>query len=411
MESEIETLLEKNPNTTVDEMLLCTDFALKIRSNSEKVIQRLIQEDNLRRLFNIIFTTNDKKKRNVFMTIFNSNHAILHEIFGRSIPLSELALSCLDMKTPEGMYAAGLVMHLVSIAFDLWPQDVREVFRLSRKIIPLIIRNIGEMSVLYYLLKTIEYNCENVSLLLWYCFVQLAGYKGDMPLVAFKERNLNLRLQLTNDQKKNIIRLLKEYFASKTGKKERIDICFMNYIINCDDNDFIPDFLSAALEIAPNKDLALRCISLIKNFHDNFRMLELCLEYLTLCPNYAEITKLQFIILYVYTKKDITNLCLNYCNSLVRKISKIQDLSSKFKTDMKSIIVYSWIKANNNNPYLIKPFLIDASIIVEDSSEKWLKFKENVIDKWVKMESFDDFVFDENDYNGSYINSILFLKI
>lgn len=409
MERSVEALLAANPRASVDEMLQCADLLPRIRASSDIVVAALTRNSNIHRLHRLIAAPGGRRSRDVYVALLDVNCAALVDIFRRSIPQSEYALSCLDMRTPDARFAAGLVLQSVSRAFFLWAPEVRELFRLSKKVFPLLIRNIDEPSVFHFVSEVIGYSCENATLLLWHCFAVMTGYRGEKPPVAHMERELNLRVQLTKSHKKSIIKLLQQYFAARSNRRDCLDAYFMGYIAGCSDADFIPQFLDIAREIGPNKELALRCYKIIKTFRDDFEILDTCLKYITLCPRCIELSKLESIILYVYTRKGIPNICLNSCHSMVKKISDVHTQNPSFHSDMKSIVIYSWIKMLATNNYLVRPFLLDLSLLIIDDSVKWQQFKEEVINRWYNHSPYHDFNFDSIDYESSLIDTLTLL--
>lgn len=433
-QNEIDALFDQNPKPSLEELLSCQCIVSQFRDNNERLVARLTEEEIQMELYHTIMTTKEKAKQKLITSLFQTSNYALHEVFIKNLKITEYAISALDLKTVTGKYAVGIISRFITRAMDTWPEEASELFRVSQKIYPTVIKHINESCVFQAVNDLINDTHPGLTLFMWHLFTAISNkkYTGkERPQCAFLESDLELDFEITESHQYCIIELLKLFFEFKKGKAEGFENCLMEFISETE--TLLPSLFELAKHIGPNEKVVKRTIEYIKcHFEDESCPLEKPISYLSICTDLVPLETLESIMFFSLTNERVTNFVLLSSEELASSLCKSSKIEAK--KDFTSIIAYAWNNMQNKihhpdaeqfhhfNASVLMPFILDIGVFLIDTEtdiKGWKDFVEKLVKRWkVGNESeaaneidpdsmIDlDFVFETGDWNQQLISKL-----
>jgi len=366
--NEIEEALS-SPNCTVDTLLRCGSLTSQFRNNNPGLITFLQKEENLKRIFEIIHTSDDKKIQKSILSLFQTSNTILHHSIAYSLPLSEYIIDALEDQSCISRYSFGIFSRILSRAFDIMPDEMSEIFRVSTKIYPTIIRNINNLCMFKLVQDLITDQHRGIWLFLWYEFLSI------IPEDERNEYNLPKREAIirssvpipynliTPTHRQNILENLKSYFKLRHGTDEEFEISIKKYINSQSSIDYL--LYSVALYISPDENIKENAIKTIINSKDSPEIEE-CFEYISHSYSIDDMDTIIKLFFCVLTSENITNFILASAKNLFISFDNYlyqesQELHDSFQKQIINILMYTYNTSNRSN-HIIIPYVLTFCI-------------------------------------------------
>lgn len=433
-QNEIDTLFDQDPKPSLEKLLSCQCLVSQFRDNNENLVARLTEEEVQMELYHTIMTTKEKSKQKLITSLFQTSNYALHEVFIKNLKITEYAISALDLDTVTAKYAVGIISRFITRAMDTWPEEASELFRVSKKIYPTLIKHVNESCVFQAINDVINDTHPGLTLFMWHLFTAITNkrYVGkERPQCVFLESDLELDFQITESHKTCIIKLLKLFFEFKKGKAEGFENCMMEFISETEVQD--PSLFEVAKFIGPDEKVVKRTIEYIKkNYEDETCPLEQAISYLSICVDLVPSEILESIIFFSLTNEKVTNFVLFSGEELASSLCKSSN--NEVKKDLTSVVAYAWNNMQNKIQHpdavqfhhfdsgVLMPFILDiGNFLIETVTDikGWNDFVEKVLKRWKsgnESEAIDeiaqdsmidiDFVFETGDWNQSLISKL-----
>lgn len=416
MSFDVQKFIE-NPNSSYINLLGLeyNDFYRVLTTNKE-FQAKFLSSNFLLQLFQTLSKTNDFAVHRHFISISQILNPALASRFTDNILITEAAFSILESKECQSSYAFGTISKYLIYAIRNYPLEMQEVFDLSTKIYPIMLKNIDKLCLLYFLCDVITDRSLKLDYFLWISFKNLAGEEEakkmtPVPLCQYLRSEgfyLNPN-SLTEIHKTNIYILLTLYFEQNEGSES----IFSNYVSKyiSSQKNILPIMFHLASSISPTNEIAQSAFYKVIQSLDNTGY---AANYLVKYYKLLSRDNIEYVAYIILMNKNITNQTLHCLPKLVECIAKEGGLK-----EVDTILKYAWNNnkylddLNNINDYSIlkKDFIIKCALKTQNKfMVKWPeKFISEVIDPWVN-ENNDinyNFEFDQSEIDSDYID---FLK-
>lgn len=383
---EINTALE-DPNCSVDSLLKCRGILVHLRCGHAKLLEFLKTEESMKRLFFLIHTTTNRSDQAALLSLFQTSNTSLHRTLAESITLTDYALSIIDEETENSKFSLGVITRILAKAFDLWPEDMLEVFRLSKTMPVKCIEHMNSLSLFHCAQHLISAQMPDVSTFMWRCW-EVVAWPRHVSITSQYHPGADIdRSKITPRHIANLMELLCLYFKMKKDDEdkelaEQILLWFREV-------ELTPLRIKLALVLPKDKTVTEKAIELVKtctNYEDE--LFWRAVEYLVYdhedCP-------MEVVI-------DLLKICL-----MCEKVSdfgrmEIRNLFSK-KSCEDSIEIQKLIakafSEHRDNPTLL-PFIMSCASLVNSTVfiAQWMDFRLEVVDKYMNDEVWStDFSF------------------
>lgn len=415
---EIEDALSQ-PNCTIDELLKCSGIASQIRNDNHCLIDFLLDEKNTKRIFEIIHTNSTRATQKSILGLFQTSNPVLHRTFADNLLITEYAVNMLDSPTTANSnYGVGIISRIISRAFDLWPDDMSEVFRISKTIYKTLIRHIHNTCVYHSIQDMITETHKGLWLFMWYCFRALTP-KGSKDYHLTKRAALiddDFEIdpnELTDLHRENILNILRLFFKLKLNAEGEFAENVITYIKN--QNEMSTLSYTLALSLFPNEVLMNRAVHDLLTCTDFLDpKIEKALNYVafSLKDTKISIDNLTTIFYLVLTHSESSNFVLNALNDLFEKaLEHLEGISKRtFVENVKKIIMVEFNKQKETYNPMHYSFLISLASKCGNQineEEQWKNFILNVVQPWEEDLEYDEkFVFDISNIDISAFQNI-----
>lgn len=398
--NDVDTLFDKEPKPSIEQLLNCQSLVEQYRSNNKRLISRLMEEDIQFDLYKFILETKEKAKEKLFTSLFQTSNNLLHEVFCKNIRITEFIISQLDSTPEPSNFKIGIITRLISRAFDIWPEETSELFRVSKILYPIIIKHLDKSSVFQSIADFMNDTHPGLTLFIWHCFMAISKkkYEGEnRPLCVYLESDLELDFAITDKHIYNIINLLKQFFEFKEGKAGGMENCVIDYI--SETSDLNPELFAVAKFIGPNEKVAKAALNCIQKYHhDKSHNIEQAICYLTICTNLVGFDTLESIVFFLLTKENPTSFILIALEQLATELTKHSSHDqNQYKNDLVSLVACVWYKLQNlpllenedfdvsTNSDVMRPFILNLGLLALDAESEvsgWKDFCEKCLNSW-----------------------------
>ncbi|KAH0791252.1 hypothetical protein GPJ56_004872 [Histomonas meleagridis] len=395
----------KHPDVTVEEILKCNGVTSLFRNNHPELSNFFLQEKNAKKLIEIIKYSDDKKLKNIVLTLFQSGNTSLYRIFADNLNITEYAFDCLDENTSSNLsnYNIGILSRLISHAFDLWPEDMSEICRLSPNILKKIIIHLDNICIFQTVQDLITAKYHGLWLFLWCCFKAIlppGANDYQLPkkkaLVEIYQLDIDPSL-ITKVHRIHILKFLRLFFHQKFPWQDEFEENVIKFIVREKELDEHLLYLSAALPA--NKEILERAIKIIKEEKSQkSEIIERAVEYVSYASELIDNDTVLSIISILLSSSDYTNFSFLAAKELL--LETIEKFNDEAVMKLKKLLAETYNKSKNDNSEMRVSFAISfASIVPKDKNDnsQWMKFMESVVYPFIDYKEIDhDFLFGGN---------------
>ena len=385
---EIEEMLAQ-PNCSVDNLLKCSSLTSQFRNGNKDLVDFLCAEKNSMRIIEIIRDEESRVIQKSILSLFQTSNTSLHRLFADNLTLTEFAMSLVESKTSHANFSIGIMSRIISRAFDLWPDDMSEIFRISETIYLLIIKHFDNECLFHTVQDLITDSHKSVWLLIWHLFRFLAGEKeGNYRLKhrkALIDNNIKVdQSYMTEAHKNHILDILRNFFKLRLSEESEFAENVTQYII--DQGVVTAQLLSVALSLYPNEKILNYAISCIMNCTD-FSELVLCraLQYVAFSYKFASSNDIGKIFFLILMQNDPSNFVLISLKAVLRSLVNDPEKLKLVSDDIKEIIMVKFNRTKEDSNPLLFSFLIAFSTMLskdESNDSQWNEYIEKVIEPW-----------------------------
>lgn len=403
---EIEEALAK-PDCSVDDLLKCPGVTSQFRNGNPNLVMFLLTEKNAKRIFEIIRTNPNRATQKALLALFQTSNTSLHRLFADNLVITEYAVNILEYPSDHGNFGVGIISRILSRAFDLWPDDMSEVFRISKTIYKSLISHMDNVCIFHSVQDMITDSHKGLWLFMWYCFLALAG--EDEHKYSLTRRAALIQDDVRVDPKiitplhrDHIINLLRLFFKLKLNCELEFADNVTRYII--DQNEMTSLLYSLALTLPPNEIIMKRAVNEIIHCTDfKSPIIEQSLHYITKAIKMLSVEIIIGVTYIIISHHDSSNFVMNALQDLIEIVFQTLSENDKAisKSNLKKIIMLEYNKLNEDDDPMHFAFLISISKICcstdQKDDEMWDKFITTVVDPWLNNCDYDvDFRFDVN---------------
>ncbi|OHT11477.1 hypothetical protein TRFO_19011 [Tritrichomonas foetus] len=428
---EIEEMLAQ-PNCTVDDLLKCTSVTSQFRNGNKKLIDFLLIEKNSMRIFEIIKNEPNRAIQKSILGLFQTSNTALHRLLADNINIAEYAISTLESTSSHAVFSIGIMSRILSRAFDLWPEDMSEIFRISNTIYQTIIKHIDNECVFRTIQDLVTESHKGMWLLMWHLFRFLVG--KDAAKYTLKHRKALIDNDLivdskymTNVHREHILYLLKIFFNIKLSHESEFAANVTQYIIDYTNgqlNKMTTSLFGLVLKLHPNEEILNYAIDVIMNGGDfSDPLFDSAIQYVTFCvgiiyKHSKHENVISKIFYFVLMQNNVSNIILNSLKKMLLTVAEDASYREKYRIlreDAKQVIMVRFNRTKEiENPLFFSFLLCYASIIGCDEEEEndvqWQEFQKVVVEPWINDEEYDEkfcFVINETDLFEKYNLSTL----
>ena len=387
----------EDPKSNYTNFLTCSEGPYILATNKE-LQAKFLSMHFLLRTFKLLFKTKDYAVHRHFLSLSQSLNPILAPRFAESLHLTEAAFEIIDRDDTQSSYAFGTISTFLKYAIHNYQAEMQEVFDLSKKIYPIMIRNIDKTAMLVFVNDILNNRDMKLEYFLWLCFKTLVGENEakkftPIPLCQYLRHHIDCTCNLTEVHISNIISLITTFFQKNEGSEAIFSKHIAKYISS--QQNITPSLFQLGAAIIPDKEICNKAFEAVCNFEDTGWAAFYIIKYYHLLSKES----LQYVVLLSLTSDKITNLSLNYIPRLVENISEKGSIN-----EMKNILMYSWNTCNDNE--LKKPFIIKCISKIRNLAENvWPeKYITEVIEPWNKDEDTNfDYQFEASEIDTEFI--------
>lgn len=408
---EIDEALAK-PDCSVDDLLKCPGVTSQFRNGNPNLVMFLLTEKNAKRIFEIIRTNPNRATQKALLALFQTSNKSLHRLFADNLIITEYAVNILEYPSEHGNFGVGIISRVISRAFDLWPDDMSEVFRISKTIYKSLISHMDNVCIFHSVQDMITDSHKGLWLFMWYCFLALAGENENKYFLT--RRAALIQDDVRVDQKlitplhrDHIINLLRLFFKLKLASEGEFADNVIRYIV--DQKQMSTLLYSLALSLPPNEIIMKRAVNeIIRSTDFKDPVIEQSLQYISKAIKMVPSQILIGIVYIIISHNDSSNFTMNALKDLIGIAFQYLEANEKeiFADNLKKIIMFEYNKLNEEDNPIHYAFLISISYICSENEEKideiWQKFISSVVDPWLNNNDYDyEFHFDVNNINPS----------
>ena len=380
---EINKVLD-DPTCSVDSLLCCRGLVAQVRCENPRLQEFFKREDSMKRIFCLIHTSSDRAQQASLLSLFQTSNTCLHRALAESITLADYAMSILDKDTENAKFSAGVVTRIFAKAFDLWPEDMSEVFRLSKTLSITCIEHIDLLSVFYCAQQVVSVLASDVWVFLWRCLSVVAWPRQFslnckyVPMLGEIDRS-----KITPRHIQNLMELLRLFFKAR---KDDDDQEFAeNVRAWLRQVDLTADRLKLALVLARDSVLAQKVIDFIHECTDyEDELFWRAVEYLVYDSDDCPTDELVHLLKLCLTHENVSN----FARIEIKNLFMAKDWGSTLQ--IQALIAKAYTE-HADNPQLL-PFILACSAHVTGPEfiPGWPDFCEKVVDKYLSDEPWED---------------------
>lgn len=392
-----------NPNVTVDEIIECQGVIPQFRNNHKELVEFLTRYENVKRLIEILRSDNNKRKHEIILKLFQSGNTSLHRVFADNLLLTEYAISVIDCTNENyNCYAVGIIFRLISRAFELWYDDMSEIFRLSDTIYRTIIIHFNNFCVFHSIKEIVKSSSKNIWLFMWYLFIALVGKDKDQYSLPRKKaiiKDITIDPALiTKEHRTNILIILKSFLRLKLPQYEDFVVNLEKYVAT---KELDAELINFAISFPENEEITKRVLEIISKTKDySSTIIQKSLEYLTYSEKFVSVETTIKLIVSMILNETTSNIALHFLSELLK--CKLKDFKLEEIEELKQILGYLFNKFKDDNisMHLFYVYNISSIINAKESEEgQWKDYIKFVV-KNIKqdMDIDESFSFDSNIY-------------
>lgn len=406
---EIEEALAK-PDCSVDDLLKCPGVTSQFRNGNPNLVMFLLTEKNAKRIFEIIRTNPNRATQKSLLALFQTSNTSLHRLFADNLIITEYAVNILEHPSDHGNFGVGIISRIISRAFDLWPDDMSEVFRISKTIYKSLISHMDNVCIFHSVQDMITDSHKGLWLFMWYCFLALTGENQDKYSLTRRAALIQADVRvdpkiITPLHRDHIINLLRLFFKLKLNSEAEFAENVTRYII--DQSEMSTLLYSLALTLPPNEIIVKRAVNeIIRSTDFKNPIIEQSLHYISKAIKMVKVEIVIGVIYIIISHHDSSNFAMNALKDLIEIVFQNVDENDKeiLKDNLKKIIMLEYSKINEDENPINFAFLISFSHIYsmneKELDEIWKKFITAVVDPWLNNCDYDyEFHFDVGNIN------------
>ena len=398
---ETEAALSK-PDVNFRKLLACSDLCTAYRQNNSNLLYYLLDLDHQKEIFDILIETDQRKDHKDIFALFQTSNMTLHRSFADSIELVEyLFEKTLREINEKSLYAAGTISRVISRAWDNWANEIHDIFRLSKKLYPLIIDRIDVLCIYYQLNDLVMSDQYPISELIWNLFKVVSGdyVKNNNihnPRVCFlstqtfdnmpsfdlsKFDNLDSEEAMTIKKKLIAsIELMTAYFKNRGSDVTDFKKIVLNYIASIinDKKQWLVQFFDLATEIGYNETVYNAAYNQIKslvlsNSDYKGKILPQNTYFATYVKeaiqNHASQEYFQEYIISLFNE-NVDQFSLLTLSTVIQKVIEAEpEWLTSFVSTIEHFIAYKWNQYHLSNQ-ILTPMLLDFSKLLPDECFK-----------------------------------------
>lgn len=277
----------------------CPDTSTQYRQNNSKLLDFLLDPRTIEVIFDLVENNEDRSIHKNIMSLYQSSNTSLHRIFAENLDLAEKGIQSLEIDNPHtNGYGAGMISRFLGRAFDLYSVCIHDVFNVSTKIYPIILRNVHRTVVFQNVSDLVNDQLHpGLRMFLWYALLSISPENDRKflisehnPAFALHENYVDNIVDLLGDEfslhRKNILILLKLYFEATKKYRDNSFTCFVIEWINLQDvynHSFDPMIFDIASEIGPEIRIASKAFYFVDKEKDNTLLIERATFFLSKC--------------------------------------------------------------------------------------------------------------------------------
>jgi hypothetical protein len=321
---------------------------------------------------------------------------------------------------------------------DLWPDELSDIFRLSKTIYPTAIRNLGNSVVYQFVLDAMAESHPGVVIFLWNCFLTVRGPnaepipKSSRPRMSYSTQDIVLDFEVSPSLANTIILLLKSYFESAKAQDKAFGDVILDHITRLSDAQFSEKWFDLARAIGPSADVALRAYRICCSQTEDVRLCERALSYLSVGAAALDLRRVERALLCTMMDDRLTNIgyvgWINivklYCPPPVvavpsrgqwqlkesarevqepkEKVS--QEVKAQFQNDMTSILGFLWnrFRTGGDTERMKRSFVMETAALIDTPPAPIARWKE--FRQWIMMWKNPDANWSNTVFDGELFN-------
>lgn len=367
-----------NPNAKFLDLSKCSNLSSLLLKNKE-FQAKFLSSKFLLDLFKILEETDNYSVHTQLISVSTSLSPILATRFSDNIQITEAAFEVLKNRSNKSSYAFGTISVFLFYAIHKYPEKMQDIFDLSDKIYPIMIENVDKLCMFNFIRDLISDKFLKLDYFVWLCFLNLIG-KNDgqhispMPLCQ-SSRDIvgTYYIELSDSHRQHIIQLLALFFQ----KSEDVDVTFRDHVSRflSSQKSFQLEMFELALSIPPTNEMAQIALDTVLK---SIEISGLAIEYLTKCVAILSIDTIEFLLLYLLSNQQSSNLVLMQLPKIVKYAVEKGNESHCI-----NILMYCWNQEGKNES-LKKDMIIKYFLEIQDLLSNPLPqdFISTVIDPW-----------------------------
>lgn len=383
--NDIKEALSK-PDCSVDTLLQCHSITSQFRNGNPDLVEYLRKEANMKRLLELIHTNKEREVQKAILALFQTSNTSLHRVLAESITLAEYAASVADTTLDNTNYSIGIISRIFSRAFDLWPDDMSEIFRLSKTLYRTVISHIDNLCIFHSVQSLISETHKEIWLFMWRCFQVLVDNSPEYKLVQKRlpiPENLVFEPGvITKYHKEHIIELLFLFFKLKLRSEEEFAQNVMKYLYSQELNSSL---INLALTLSPDQTIAERIMNILDTNNDwLLPITEKCIEYLKHAIQFVPASFIVKVIEKVLTDNNVSNFAQYSAKALIVTAQEQNILQQEHIESLKKIIMSTYNAIAPDKEPTLLPFIMVFGYLIkieepENEYDPYTQFRKNII--------------------------------
>ena len=381
--AEIDAVLA-SPDCSVAALLRCRSLVNLFRAGHPGLAAFLKSEPGMRQLLHLIHTTGDRKTQATLLSLFQTSNTGLHRALAESITLTDYAITVLNDRRDVARFSVGVISRIVAKAFDLWPDDMCEIFRLSKHLYPNIVQNIDRLCVFHCAQTLVTVLHGDAWLFVWRCWL-VAVWPAEFRLETkyVPEREPIDRSVITKRHVSHILELMRLFLKSRRDDEEReIAERVLEWVRT---TEITADVLRLALVLEKDAGVAKRVVQFVTECKDFMtEVFWMAVEYLAYCCDECTIGVVCGLLCVVLGNPEVTVFARTAAKNLLAAKAE------RNCAEVQSVIASAFMTVKDD-PQL-RPFVFACALALDDSArvKGWQEFRNEVLEKWEREEPWNE---------------------
>ena len=371
------------PNCSVDVLLKCGGLLSLFRAGHAGLVGFLKSESSMRRLLELIHTSNDRRTQATLLSLFQTSNTVLHRALAESITLTDFALSVLDDKSDSSRFGLGVISRILAKVFELWPDDMYEIFRLSTVLYPKIVANIDLLCVFHCAQTLVSALHGDAWLFVWRCWLIIAGPSYRLETKYVPPRPPIDRQVLTPRHIAHILELTRLFFVTRSDDEDReFAECVLRWVR---ETELTVPVIRLACALDRDTVVAQRVVKILSSCLDfDSDVFAVAVEYLVGCPDECLCSLLCDLLRAALSNTPMTV----FGRAAVRSL-----LQAKAENECECVqrIIAQAFMSVKRDP-LLCPFVLACAHVITGNEriEGWDRFKEEVVNRFAQDQEWNE---------------------